>query len=179
MTLTNETEIKRQTLIEIARKMMVAARTAPKARGADNLEIVMLTGNHIKTLAEKMEEIGIKEDNHIFLRDSKNVHDSADVVILIGTYLKSVGLKLCGFCGFDNCEQKDKHPDIPCAYNTGDLGIAIGSAVSMAADYRGDNRIMYTIGYAAREMKILNSDVKIIYGIPLSATSKNPFFDRK
>ncbi len=179
MALTNETEINRQALIEIAKKMMIAARTAPKARGTDNLEILMLTGNHIKTLAKKMEETGKREDNHIFLRDSKNVHDSADVVVLIGTHFKSVGLKLCGFCGFDNCEQKDKHPDMPCAYNTGDLGIAIGSAVSMAADYRVDNRIMYTIGYAAREMKILNSDVKIIYGIPLSATSKNPFFDRK
>ncbi len=179
MALIKEVEIKRQALIEIAKKMIVAARTAPKARGIDNIEMAMLTDNHLKTLAKKMKEIGNKEDNHIFLRDAENVRESAEVVVLIGTRFKSVGLKLCGFCGFESCEKKDEHPEIPCAFNTGDLGIAIGSAISTAADYRVDNRIMYTIGYAAKEMGILNKDVKIIYGIPMSATSKNPFFDRK
>ena len=179
MALINEGEIKKQALIEVARKMIIAARTAPKARGINNIEMAIITDNNIKALAKKMNEIGAREDNHIFLRDAKNIMESADVVVLIGTAFKSLGLKLCGFCGFENCENKDKHPDVPCAYNTGDLGIAIGSAISMAADYRVDNRIMYTIGYSAREMELFNKNVKIIYGIPLSATSKNPFFDRK
>jgi uncharacterized ferredoxin-like protein len=29
------------------------------------------------------------------------------------------------------------------------------------------------------EMGILGKDVKVAYGIPLSVSSKNPFFDRK
>jgi uncharacterized ferredoxin-like protein len=37
---------------------------------------------------------------------------------------------------------------------------------------------MFTIGKAVVEMKLLGEDVKIAYGIPLSASSKNPFFDR-
>ncbi len=179
MALIKESEFKKQALIEIARKMVVAARTAPKARGVDNIEMAILTDNNIYALAKKMKEIGSKEDNHVFLRDAENVRQSADVVVLIGTGFQSLGLKLCGLCGFENCEKKNEHPGVPCAFNTGDLGIAVGSAVSAAADYRVDNRIMYTIGYAAREMEVLNSDIKIIYGIPMSATAKNPFFDRK
>ncbi len=174
-----EIEIKKQTLLEIANKMIIAARTAPKGRGIDNLEMAILTDNHLKNLAEKMNEIGQNHENKIFTRDAGNVLNSSDVVVLIGTKFKSIGLELCGLCGFENCEQKDKHPDVPCAFNTGDLGIAIGSAISVATDSRVDNRIMYTIGYAAREMNILNQELKIIYGIPLSATSKSPFFDRK
>jgi uncharacterized ferredoxin-like protein len=82
-------------------------------------------------------------------------------------------------CGFKNCEEKNKFPEIPCVFNTGDLGIAIGSAVSVAMDNRVDNRIMYTAGQAVIELGLLGKDVKIVYVIPLSATSKNPFFDRK
>ena len=40
-----------------------------------------------------------------------------------------------------------------------------------------DNRIIYRIGPVAREMKLIDADV--IMGIPLSATGKNIFFDRK
>jgi uncharacterized ferredoxin-like protein len=35
---------------------------------------------------------------------------------------------------------------------------------------------MYSIGVAAKELKLLNADV--VYGIPLSARSKNIYFDR-
>jgi uncharacterized ferredoxin-like protein len=72
-----------------------------------------------------------------------------------------------------------QHPEHPCAFNTGDLGIAIGSAVSVAMDARVDNRIMFSIGKAVKDMKLLGEEVKIIYGIPLSIAGKNLFFDRK
>lgn len=68
---------------------------------------------------------------------------------------------------------------MPCAFNTGDLGIAIGSAVSIAADNRVDNRVMYTVGQAALEMGILGEEVTVAYAIPLSSASKSPYFDRK
>jgi uncharacterized ferredoxin-like protein len=37
---------------------------------------------------------------------------------------------------------------------------------------------MYSIGRAARDLKILPRRYDIVLGIPLSATSKSPFFDR-
>ncbi|HIQ02925.1 MAG TPA: ferredoxin, partial [Desulfurococcales archaeon] len=57
------------------------------------------------------------------------------------------------------------------------LGIALGSAVKTAGIHNVDNRIMYTIGYAAQRKGLMKAD--IIIGIPLSAKGKNIYFDRK
>ncbi len=179
MAIINENELRRDSLVSIAKKMIIAARTAPKAKGVNNMAMSILTGSDIQLLAKKMKEMGEKQQNEIFTRDANNIRASADVVLIMGSKIQSLGLKLCGICGYKNCEEKNEHPEVPCAFNTGDLGIAIGSAVSVAMDYRVDNRIMYTIGMAAKELELLGKDFKIIYGIPLSATSKNPFFDRK
>ena len=65
-----------------------------------------------------------------------------------------------------------------CVFNVTDLGIAVGSAVSVAADHRVDNRVMYSIGIAAREMGIFDDDVRVCWGIPLNASSKSIYFDR-
>ena len=37
---------------------------------------------------------------------------------------------------------------------------------------------MYSIGIAAREMGIFDDDVKVVWGIPLNASSKSIYFDR-
>jgi uncharacterized ferredoxin-like protein len=57
------------------------------------------------------------------------------------------------------------------------LGIAIGSAVKTAQILNVDNRVMFSVGVAAQELGLIQADV--VYGIPLSATSKNIYFDRK
>lgn len=59
-----------------------------------------------------------------------------------------------------------------------DLGIAVGSAVSVAADNRIDNRVMYSAGKGALKAGMLPPDVKIAYGIPLSISSKSIYYDR-
>jgi uncharacterized ferredoxin-like protein len=178
MKITTEEMIRMDTVHSVARRMLTAARTAPKAKGVDNLELAMVTGTDIEALAVKMEEIGRRgEGIPNFLRDAGNIR-KAQAVLLLGTRIKSQGAKFCGRCGFKDCEEKDQHPDFPCTFNSGDLGIAIGSAVSLAMDNRIDNRVMYTIGVAALELKILGEEVRIAFGIPLSVSSKSPFFDR-
>lgn len=173
----NEPEFKLDAIIEIAKKMALAARTAPKGRGKDTIEIKIAHNSDLISIADKMQEIGTKYDQHFFLRDADNLRNSA-AVLLVGTRIRALGLTVCGLCGKDNCENKNRYPDIPCAFNTTDLGVAVGSAVSIAMDNRVDNRVMYTVGMAARKMKIFPEDVKIILAIVLSATSKNIFFDR-
>jgi uncharacterized ferredoxin-like protein len=59
-----------------------------------------------------------------------------------------------------------------------DLGVALGSAVSVAADARIDNRMMFTIGKAAASMGLLG-EYEMIIGVPLSVSGKTPFFDRE
>lgn len=178
MAILKEEDIRHQSVKDVAAKMMIAARTAPKAKGRDNLEIIMIDGDDMKRMGAKMSEIAAREDFPSFERDGGNL-EKAEVMVLIGTKIQAGGIKFCGLCGFGDCAGKNEHPDTPCVFNTGDLGIAIGSAVATASDLRVDNRIMYTAGMAALELGIFSPEVKICYGIPLSSTGKSPFFDRK
>jgi len=166
------------TLMQIAERMILAATTAPKARGVDNLEMAILEREDIEKLAQEMERIGQAYEAPVFLRDAGNLKDHVQLAVLIGTKIEPLGLKYCGLCGFKNCAANREANGI-CVYNTGDLGIAIGSAVSVAARSHADNRVLYTLGMAALSLKLLGDEVKIAYGIPLTASSKNPFFDRK
>ena len=177
MSVINEKDFNADVVMQIAKQMAVSARTAPKARGNDNLEILLVTGNTIKQLSDKMKEIGAAYSTPFFERDAENILNSP-VVLLFGTCLKSQGLKKCGMCGFANCSEREKQPQHPCVFNSHDLGLAIGSAVSIAKANNIDNRVMYTVGQAAMELKLFKTDVKIALAVPLSATNKSPFFDR-
>ncbi|HCD38918.1 MAG TPA: hypothetical protein DEQ77_09445, partial [Candidatus Omnitrophica bacterium] len=65
-----------------------------------------------------------------------------------------------------------------CMFKLLDLGIALSSAAKTASSLNIDNRIMYRVGLAAYSLGLLE-DCNPIIGLPLSATGKNIFFDRK
>lgn len=162
-----------------AEKMCAAARTAPKTRGIDHIVTAILTEGDIENLAAEMNRIGKEHDEQFCNRNilnAKNVRDS-EAVVLIGTKTKPRGVTFCNFCDFKNCSNMEKSGG-HCAYDDIDLGIAIGCAVSIAADNRIDNRIMFSIGKTAMEMHLLGEDVNKILGIPLSVSGKNIYFDR-
>lgn len=173
-----EKEIKNQAILDIAQKMLIAARTAPKGRGVDNLLVAIAENDDIQLISDKMKEIGLRNDAAFFLRDADNILQ-APYLLLLAARISPMNLPNCGLCGFENCTEKNKFPQTPCVINITDLGIAIGSAVSVAADHHVDNRVMYTVGMAVKELGLLGNEAAVIFGIPLSATSKNPFFDRK
>lgn len=141
----NERDCRHEHVLDVARQMLTAARTAPK-------------GNGMK----------------FFLRDADNILQ-AECVIIIGTREQAQGLN-CGHCGFPTCAGRPE--GVPCALNTVDVGIAIGSACAMAADLRVDTRVMFSAGLAAQRLDWLKG-CKTVFAIPVSASSKNPFFDRK
>ena len=172
-------QIEEKAIMDTASRMCAAARTAPKAKGIDNIITMVLTGTEKDALADKMDEVSNREfegKSNIFPRDANNLR-TAQAVVLIGVKRTYAGLKFCSFCGFENCD-KCKEAGGRCAYNMIDLGIALGSAVSIAADDRVDNRIMYSIGKAASEMNYAD-DLVVWHGIPISLSGKNIFFDRK
>ncbi|MCD7970957.1 MAG: DUF2148 domain-containing protein [Alistipes sp.] len=171
-----EQQTRHEQVLAVAKAMMAAARTAPKGKGIDRLEIRTVCGEELKTLADEMRAYGERSGYKFFLRDAGNVEQS-ECVVLIGTALGVMNLN-CGFCGFATCEEKMCHPAIPCALNPGDLGIAIGSAAAIAADFRIDNRIMYSAGRSALDLGWLPK-CRIAYGILLSCTAKSPYFDRQ
>ena len=175
----SEKQMEENAIMDTASRMCAAARTAPKARGVDNIIILVLTDSEKDALADKMDEINSREyegTSNIFPRDAKNLR-AAQALVLIGVKRAYAGLKFCSFCGFKNCD-KCKEAGGRCAYNMIDLGIALGSAVSIAADDRIDNRIMYSVGKAASEMNYADDSV-VWHGIPISLSGKNIFFDRK
>lgn len=172
-----EEDVREQSAAETAKRMMTAARTAPKARGIDNLVIAVIGKEEIAKLSSETERLAKEEGApEFFFRDAENILQ-ADALVLIGTKIAACGVPFCGLCGFGDCAGKGKNPAAPCVFNTGDLGIAIGSAVSIAADDRVDCRVMFSVGVAAVRLRLL-PEAKIVYGIPLSVKKKNPFFDR-
>ncbi len=170
-------QCEREGLRRIA-ELCVAARTAPKACGRDNIVTAIVEDeDERRALAERMMIIGEQAGAAFFTRDAKLVME-APVVVIIGTRLDRLHIPACNFCGYEGCDEAER-AGARCAYNAGDLGIALGSAAACAADHRADNRMMYTVGRAAVELELLGAQVKIAHGIPLSAQGKNVFFDRK
>jgi uncharacterized ferredoxin-like protein len=173
----NERDNRHAHVLAVAAQMMTAARTAPKGKGIDVVEIALVEGDDdIRRLSEltrvKGEETGLK----FMLRDAENILQ-AETVVLIGTRTQVQGLN-CGYCGVPSCEAKLENEKMPCAINMVDLGIAVGSAVATAADLRVDTRVMFSVGFAVKELGYL-AGCHSIYAIPVSASSKNPFFDRR
>lgn len=160
----------------VADLMCLAARTAPKARGVDLIVTAIVQGEAKKKLASRMRELASSGGEWFLERDAGNVEASA-AVVLIGTRGRRLGLRGCGLCGSSDCDAAVRS-GVLCAFNFHDLGVAVGSAVSVAALHHVDNRVMFSIGRAALGSDLLPPDVIMAVGIPLSATGKNIFFDR-
>ena len=172
-------EMEQRAVLEAASRMCAAARTAPKAKGMDNVVTLVLTGEDVVALSEKMKEIGLRQfgkpEGH-FARDAANLLQ-AQAVVMIGVRRVRYGLPYCSMCGFASCAECQR-AGANCAFAPMDLGIALGSAVATAADLRVDSRILFSAGKAAEEMGYLDGDI-LWQGVPISIRGKNPFFDRK
>ncbi len=172
-----------KTVIDVARLMLIAARTAPKGRGIDDLETMILTGEEKDAVAKEMYKISKAPDDH-WTRDAKNVENCVALVLIGLKGPKPLGTN-CGACGYESCGKMLKEgrkeglffAGPTCIIKALDMGIALGSAVKTAQIHNVDNRIFFRAGVGAYQMKLM-PDSTIIIGIPLAATGKSPFFDR-
>jgi uncharacterized ferredoxin-like protein len=147
-------DLERDAALDVARLMLVAARTAPKAMGLDTIVTAIVGGEDQNKLADEMERIGKEKNLPRRIRDAGNVRNSQLVAL--------IGVKYTG----------DPSNELKLV----DLGIALGSASKIASDLNVDNRIMRSIGEAAENMKLLQADY--VLGIPISIKGKSIFFDR-
>lgn len=174
----------KEAILETARLMLAAARTAPKTAGLDDIITLIVYGEEKDSIADKMHEIADERKIEEFKRDAKNVRDSYAVVLIAVRGDKSVGLD-CGSCGYEGCQEFDRTKKNlgkdfigpTCVFKALDLGISLGSAAKTASMFDIDNRIMYRVGTAASKLKML-PQATIIMGIPVSARGKNIYFDR-
>ena len=160
----------------LAQQIMASARTAPKACGLDSLQMRAITDQ------PTMERIALAMDR--LFAETGNLRNSEGCILFaIGN--QAIGLN-CGACGL-NCEEltaKSRHPRPDahfagplCSFKAMDLGIALGSAAKMAAILGVDNRLMYSIGVAARQEGVIEGDCVI--AMPMSLKGKNIYFDRR
>jgi uncharacterized ferredoxin-like protein len=147
-------DAERDAALDVAKLMLVAARTAPKTRGLDTIVTMIVGGEDRDRLADEMERIGKENKLPLRIRDAGNVRN-AQLVALIGVSYQAGPLKELKLV---------------------DLGIALGSACKIASYLNVDNRIMRSIGEAAEKMKLLQADY--VLGIPISIKGKSIFFDR-
>ena len=169
-------EAENSAIIRVADQMVAAARTAPKGSGKDKVVSMIVTGEDKDRLSEKMHELAKDYNEQFIERDACNVENSV-AVVLIGVHSAPFGLTNCSMCGFPGCRDT-VNAGANCAFNITDLGIAIGSAVSVAADHRIDNRVMYSVGRGAIKAGFMPHDVRVCFGIPLFTGSKSIYFDR-
>jgi len=163
--LITEQEAFKKAVETVASLMLASAKTAPKARGIDNIVSAIITEKQeLEALAGYMKKLAGKY-GMFFERDAENVLNS-DAVVLIG----------CKITGLNLAKPEKWVLDADTVNSIVNLGIALGSAVKTASLLNIDNRIMYSVGVAAVELKLIDAD--IAYGIPLSARSKNIYFDR-
>ena len=188
MAILKSEELEKEAVKMGASMMALSARTAPKTRGLDSVKTAILTGEDLEKLAVAMEAKVQEKSTELpgYKRDAGNVRGSA-AILLIGVSRDPKRLELplnCGACGHKTCKdlvavgrrEGEDFTGPVCIFQAIDLGIALGSVVKLAGELNIDNRIMYTVGAAAKKLKLLDSD--LIMGIPLSVTGKNPYFDR-
>ncbi len=171
-------------LLDVAKLMMISARTSPKSGGRDDIETLLVYGDEKDKIADEMDSIAAERDSKGFSRDSKNVRDSVAVILIGVEGTKSFGLD-CGGCGFKTCEEftraeRQKGLDFRgpnCIFKSLDMGIALGSAAKTAMIHNADNRIMFRIGTAAMRLGLTKKS-SVVMGIPISAKGKSIYFDR-
>ena len=182
---------------EAAKIIGISIRTAPKSAGADDILYKILSDAQKSALVcelKKTASLLIKENNDERIKKAVELDwhsdtdalDKSDCVIIIGVRgKKPLGFN-CGGGGFRGCQeflgakppQTIFMPGPFCMFKLLDLGIALPSAAKTASSLNIDNRIMYRVGRAAYSLGLLE-DCNPIIGLPLSATGKNIFFDRK
>ena len=179
-------EAEKDGILTAAKLMAVSVRTAPKTRGLDSVKTLILhKREELEKLAVTMEEISREDPERLafFKRNAEDVRQSS-VVLVIGVTGEPKRIESplnCGACGMDcpamvKAKKRDqgRMRGPMCHMQSIDLGIALGVAVKAASDFGIDNRMMYTIGAAARINKLMDVDLAI--GIPFSATGKNLYF---
>lgn len=167
--------------------MAVSARTAPKGKGKDSLVMRTVHTPDLPLLAREMTRFGQDHHKPSFIRDGKNIAAS-EACLLIGIRgQEALGLN-CQGCGYQSCTEMEAacrtsvaegSPFIGpnCVFKMADLGIAVGSAVKTASLLNLDNRVMYSAGVASMALGWMEG-CSVVYGIPVSVSGKNIFFDR-
>jgi len=190
-------DLRRDTVLQVAKLMAAAAITAPKSGGQ-----LFIAGKHnfIETviiddpdtrhqLAEWMRARGTERRETIWFRDAE-VIEAIDAALFVGLADWYPPNYDCGACGYATCAEflhatkalRDDSAELEfagptCNLRDIDLGIAVGSAAKTAAIHSIDCRCQTRVAVAARKLGLIKADVAVT--LSLSMTQKAIGFDRR
>jgi uncharacterized ferredoxin-like protein len=173
----------RGAILDAAKLMLIAARTAPKTAGVDDIVASIVYGEDKNLIANEMDKIAEDRKSECFRPDARNVRDSEAVVLIGVRGTKNIGLN-CAACGYKDCQEFNKAdkklgtdfvgPN--CIFKALDLGTALSSAAKTPGTLNVDNRTMHRVGAAAVKLNLL-PEATVIMGVPASAEGKSIYFD--
>ena len=101
-------EAERQAIRIVATMTASSARTAPKARGVDNVQTMLVEGDDIEALARAMQDKAEEKPRCLspaFRRDARNLRSSTYVLLVgVAGEPKKMDQPLdCCACGYETC----------------------------------------------------------------------------
>ena len=135
-------------LIQAARQICIAARTAPKGRGKDLLVTAIVADGEKDRIAQRMRVIARRDEVAFFSRDAGNV-DASPVLVLFGSRTDPMKLPHCGFCGFADCDSVGRNYKTDGNDNYADRLYGI----SCDADYIGE-QIVHRMSLAILKIRL-------------------------
>jgi uncharacterized ferredoxin-like protein len=143
-------------LLQVANMMALAARTAPKARGEDYIDIVVITGPELQKLGKAMLKFGERVNDMDYERDGMCVRNStACLIVGVRDPLERKGTPK-GKEGRKGGSKGDFYDESERVKRYLDLGIALGSAAKTASILNADCR--QASGYDGRHGRDWDTD---------------------
>ena len=102
--LVKDHELERDSIYMVAKLMCLAARTAPKGGGVDNIVTAVVSKDTKEKLVSEMRMIGKELKKLKVYTINADMVEASDVVVLIGTKFKRLMIPTCNFCGFKDCQ---------------------------------------------------------------------------
>ncbi len=191
-------DLRRETVVQVAKLMAAAAITAPKSGGQlflagkkNFLETVIIDDPGLRgQLAQWLRARGAERQEAIWFRDAE-VAETVDAILFVGLlpgwYPPNYD---CGACGYATCVEF-LHAAKPlragsanlefagpvCNLRDIDLGIAVGSAARTALLHSIDCRCQTRVATAARKLGLIQAEHAV--AMSLSMTHKAIGFDRR
>ena len=179
-------------LVEVAKSIVLAIHKAPQITGKTKIEAEIVWGEDLEPIIDVMEPVGkVMRYVQWDYETIKNCYDKgeAPVIILIGGKISSSNLNWnCGACGFSTCKEFNAYSKEykgggqlggpSCNWKVLDWAMACDWACASAWQYRVDNRIMGSVGFATNALGFM-PDMDAQLGLALGPPRDMVYYSRE
>jgi len=179
-------------VVEVAKSIVLALHKAPQVTGRTKIEAEIIWGEDLEPIIEVLGPVGqvmryVGWDYETIKRCYEK--GESPVIIAIGAELSRSELGWnCGACGFDSCGKFNAYAKEnrgggqlggpSCNWKAVDFGIVCDWACASAWQYRIDNRIMGSVGFALNALGYLpDCDAKL--GLALGPPRDLVYYSRE